>query len=711
MSRRESAPPRVAPIVIDNGSFSCRAGWAGDAEPRIEFKSVLNRPKHRSSGETVNLIGDYDSGIAKVYDFTRSAARSAFDGNVVFQFETMECILDYAFDRMGIRGPEVEHPVLLTECPCNPLQSRSKMAELLFETYGVPSLAFGMDGVFSYSHNRKIGNCDSDGILVCSGYTTTHVIPISNGEPVMEACCRTAVGGFHVTDYLKRLLCLEYPYHTNHIVWDKVEALKKEHGYIAVDYAEELKLFQLESPEALEKTRWWQLPWVPPPEKEQPTEDQLARKAALREKQGQRLREMAAAKRSSKLADLENEVEYLKNLLQDLDGLENGQEDSLLAEAGFTSKQEVQISLNKAVSALRKAKGESIEAEKDSDDIPLSEKYPLLEIADNLLSEEQLKEKRKQRFLKTTAEGRIRAKQRRQEECLQREREQQMEEERRLENPEKYLEELKARHCEVSARVDQRKRQKVGTNNGHGTTTAATGGRSERLTAVQRERMKLLTQAAFDRGKDEDTFGMNDEDWQMYKQMDRDYDEEEDIDEDEAELSRLASRLKELDPSYISVPPPGSQEIVPEFVIQRPLTEKDYRIGLGVERFRCAEIVFQPSMVGVDQAGVGEMTSIAMRRLPEELVSRVMDGTILLTGGNCEFDGFDKRMFSEARRDRPLGSVIRVVRAADPSLDAWHGASAYASSSLFSKFAFTRSDYEEKGQDWLRRYKLEYCLH
>lgn len=35
---------------------------------------------------------------------------------------------------------QINHPILITECACNPVQSRSKMAELLFETYGVPSI-------------------------------------------------------------------------------------------------------------------------------------------------------------------------------------------------------------------------------------------------------------------------------------------------------------------------------------------------------------------------------------------------------------------------------------------------------------------------------------------------------------------------------------------------------------------------------------------
>ena len=35
---------------------------------------------------------------------------------------------------------QIDHPVLITECVSNPVQSRSKMGELLFETYGVPSI-------------------------------------------------------------------------------------------------------------------------------------------------------------------------------------------------------------------------------------------------------------------------------------------------------------------------------------------------------------------------------------------------------------------------------------------------------------------------------------------------------------------------------------------------------------------------------------------
>lgn len=107
---------------------------------------------------------------------------------------------------------QINHPILITECACNPVQSRSKMAELLFETYGVPSIgsfvftynlqiynmylfdfvifiqylavifftAFGVDAAFSYKYNQQLGICDEDGLTICSGFTTSHVIPVCN---------------------------------------------------------------------------------------------------------------------------------------------------------------------------------------------------------------------------------------------------------------------------------------------------------------------------------------------------------------------------------------------------------------------------------------------------------------------------------------------------------------------------------------------------
>ncbi|KAA8539478.1 hypothetical protein F0562_026170 [Nyssa sinensis] len=701
--------PPSHPIVIDNGGSYFRIGWAGETEPRIIFRNIVQRPRHKATGETVTIVGDHDPALMKYFDCTRSGPRSAFDSNVVFQFEIMEYILDFGFDRLGADQSQVDHPVLITECACNPVQSRSKMAELLFESYGVPSVAFGVDAAFSYKYNQQLGFCDNDGLAICSGFTTSHVIPFVNGEPVYEACCRTNVGGYHVTDYLKQLLSLKYPHHMSRLTWEKVEDLKMEHCYIALDYASEVRLFQKGAKEAEDKTRCWQLPWTPSPAEEPPSEEEIARKAALKERQGQRLRDMAEAKRSSRINELENELKGLEFLLQQLKHVEESDIPSFLAQTGYVSKQEIESALVKVTQSLRKAKGEQVESEEKTDP-SASEKYTLIDIPDNMLTPEQLKEKRKQLFLKTTSEGRQRAKQKRFEEELERERQNKQDEEKRLENPELYLEQLRDKYTELSEKVEQRKRLK--TNGGHTNGNHVSGGvgRGERLNAAQKERMRLLTTAAFDRGKGEDTFGIRDEDWQLYKLMSKDNDDDDGgPDEDEAELARISSRLQDIDPAFVSKTESGPVSEIPRL---HPLTKEDFHIVLGVERFRCPEILFHPNWIGVDQRGLDEMAGVSARRLPSkgESLEKRITKSILMTGGSCLFPGTAERLEAGIRMIQPCGTPIRVIKASDPILDAWRGASTYATAVQFPQQTFTRSEYYEKGEDWLRRYQLRYTL-
>ncbi|KAM7270723.1 hypothetical protein ACFE04_029937 [Oxalis oulophora] len=701
------------PIVIDNGASYFRIGWAGENEPRVIFRNIVQRPRHKSTGETITVVGDQHPALLRFFDCTRSGPRSAFDNDVVYQFEIMEYILDFAFDRLGATGSQsIDHPILITECVCNPVWSRSKMAELLFETYGVPSVAFGVDAAFSYVYNQRHGVCDKDGIAICPGFSTTHVIPFVDGEPVYKGCCRTNVGGYHVTNYLKQLLSLKYPHHMNNFSWEKAEDLKMEHCYLAQDYAAEARMFQLGSKEAEDKTRVWQLSWTPPPTEEPPSEEEIARKAAIKERQGQRLREMAEAKRISRINELENQSHGLGFLLQQLEQVEDNDIPSFLSTTGYGTKNEIESALTKVTQSLRKAKGEPKAEQPEVEPESSANKYPLINIPDDMLTPEQLKEKRRQLFLKTTTEGRLRAKQKKCEEELEREKKNQLEEERRVENPELYLEQMRTKYKELSEKVDQRKRLKTNGGNGNGNSTSGGVGRGERLNAAQRERMRLLTTAAFDRGKGEDTFGMKDEDWQLYKLMSKDNDDDEDgPDEVETELARISSRLQTIDPTFVPKIELLPTQPTAEAPRLRPLTKEDFQIAIGVERFRCPEILFHPNIVGIDQAGLDEMAGVAIRRLSpkDHGLEERLTSSIFVTGGSALFPGLSERLEAGIRMIRPSGAHIKVAKADDPVLDAWRGAATYAANVKFQEQTFTRKDYHEKGEDctvnslWLKR--------
>ena len=86
-------------------------------------------------------------------------------------------------------------------------------------------------------------------------------------------------------------------------------------------------------------------------------------------------------------------VTLLFFLFQELDDAEDEkQEASILLPSGYNSRTEVQAALAKVTASLRKAKGQPAETKPAEEDmIPLSERYPLLEIPDNQLTAEQVK--------------------------------------------------------------------------------------------------------------------------------------------------------------------------------------------------------------------------------------------------------------------------------------------------------------------------------
>lgn len=101
------------------------------------------------------------------------------------------------------------------------------------------------------------------------------------------------------------------------------------------------------------------------------------------------MREMAEAKRSTRINELENQLRGLEFLLQQLEQVEESEIPYFLKDTGYVSRQEIETALAKATQSLRKVKGEpkgeQAEVEEKTD-----EKYPLVNIPDNMLTQDQV---------------------------------------------------------------------------------------------------------------------------------------------------------------------------------------------------------------------------------------------------------------------------------------------------------------------------------
>ena len=106
-------------IVIDNGSFECRAGYSIDEEPRLRFRNIVMKSRSKMR-ET--FVGSIDEEV----DFCQVNSKSAFEQNVVTQLDVQETVFDYIFSKLGINSPLMNYPIILSEPLCCPQQSRSR---------------------------------------------------------------------------------------------------------------------------------------------------------------------------------------------------------------------------------------------------------------------------------------------------------------------------------------------------------------------------------------------------------------------------------------------------------------------------------------------------------------------------------------------------------------------------------------------------------
>lgn len=229
----------ACPLIIDNGSYQFRAGWGRNEEPTLVFKNVIARNRgNRKDRDWDVLVGNDIPDLEAV----RWMVRTAFDFNIVVNFGIQETVFDHAFDHLGIDTEDgIIHPVVLTEPVANPSYCRKQMSELLFEAYGIPKLAYGIDSLFSYQFNKESSSLDDCSLIVSSGFQSTHILPIVDGKLDLNNAKRINLGGYNNGAYLQRLLQLKYPKQGNVFTLTRMDQFLRDKGRIPVDYMAEMK--------------------------------------------------------------------------------------------------------------------------------------------------------------------------------------------------------------------------------------------------------------------------------------------------------------------------------------------------------------------------------------------------------------------------------------------------------------------------------------
>jgi len=125
-------------------------------------------------------------------------------------------------------------------------------------------------------------------------------------------------------------------------------------------------------------------------------------------------------------------------------------------------------------------------------------------------------------------------------------------------------------------------------------------------------------------------------------------------------------------------------------------------IVIGSERFRCPEVLFQPSLIGKEASGVHDTSFQTIMKCDVD-IRRDLYANIVLSGGTTMFPGIAERMTKELTALAPSTMKIKVVAPPERKYSVWIGGSILASLSTFQQMWISKAEYDESGPSIVHR--------
>uniref|UniRef100_A0A8C6W0Y2 Actin like 6A n=1 Tax=Nothobranchius furzeri TaxID=105023 RepID=A0A8C6W0Y2_NOTFU len=165
---------QVGALVFDIGSYSVRAGYAGEDCPKADFPTVIGVTLDREDGSTpMETDGDKGKQSSTTYYIDTNQLR--------VPRESME-VMSPLKNGMKITDAEL--------FPWNTRAKREKLTELMFEHYNIPAFFLCKSAVLSAFANGR-----STGLVLDSGATHTTAIPVHDGYVLQQGIVKSPLAG------------------------------------------------------------------------------------------------------------------------------------------------------------------------------------------------------------------------------------------------------------------------------------------------------------------------------------------------------------------------------------------------------------------------------------------------------------------------------------------------------------------------------------
>eukprot|EP00026_Physarum_polycephalum_P008355 Phypoly_transcript_08437.p1 GENE.Phypoly_transcript_08437~~Phypoly_transcript_08437.p1 ORF type:complete len:361 (+),score=34.97 Phypoly_transcript_08437:191-1273(+) len=119
-------------------------------------------------------------------------------------------------------------------------------------------------------------------------------------------------------------------------------------------------------------------------------------------------------------------------------------------------------------------------------------------------------------------------------------------------------------------------------------------------------------------------------------------------------------------------------------------------ITMSDERFRCPEVLFDPSLCGLESEGIHYMINKSIQKCDTK-IHHDLYNNVALSGGSTMFPNISARLQKELATIAPANMKINVKAPDARKYSAWIGGSLLASLETFQRMWITKQEYDENG--------------
>ncbi|KIJ64586.1 hypothetical protein HYDPIDRAFT_111953 [Hydnomerulius pinastri MD-312] len=195
----------LATVVLDNGGSTVKAGVVGHNDRDHEVRLIPNAVV-RSKGDRTTYVGHE---IDRCKDFSSLHYRLPFEKGYLVDWDAQKAVWDGIFSTEVLSVDAPESSLIITEPYFNLPNIQDVYDQLVFEEYEfhsyhrcTPAAMIPYGSLFTVD---GVGNPEC-ALIVDSGFSFTHVVPMINHQIQWHAVKRMDVGGKLLTNQLKEVV-------------------------------------------------------------------------------------------------------------------------------------------------------------------------------------------------------------------------------------------------------------------------------------------------------------------------------------------------------------------------------------------------------------------------------------------------------------------------------------------------------------------------